>query len=247
MESLPQRGVARKGATADPSAQSRQLRQQAIARCIHGLTHLELFEIMAGALIAFSAYILYRNGTEVPGWHLQFQVEDAFFAHFAGVPAVLAAGWAAMALKGLYARRWALGALALAACAVGISALMLIARSAGLDANGALVLGLFEACLAGFWAADLFGCLAHPRMTAAIALEMWILLISVLFFQPVLEYLFPMLVALLLTTPLLSAAVSRKLDVPSERVTLPFVALGMVSAPLAVAAAMILAHFWLPV
>lgn len=220
------------------------LQRQSLFRTFSTLKYLGVFEVTAGILVTATTFYLITINLFIPGWY--FPVESALIAHFAGVPALLAAGWVACALRTRFEKRWLQGAITAGGATLVIAISSVFAARLALPPMLPLVAGVLEAVLVGFWLADTFGGLQHPRVLPTLAVEFWAMLVTILIFESVLAYLFPMMVALLVSLPLLSAALSRKLDVPNERVSLPLYAWSIVLLPIIVAIGMIVGRLFMP-
>jgi hypothetical protein len=190
---------------------------------------LTLFATLAGFAISLVTHALQAANVHVPGW--TFGSNSALIAHFAGVPGLLAAGWAALALRQIYSRRWLAGSIVAGVFGIVIAVVTVVITTAGLPAQTAWVLGAVWAMISGLWVADMFGQVKQPGVLTALAIDVWISLVALLIFQDILRFVFPVVIGLLITMPLLMAAEHKISHSIKELSGLPWMVIGVFGLP----------------
>lgn len=190
---------------------------------------LMVFATLAGLAIALVTHSLQAANVQIPGW--TFGSNSALIAHFAGVPGLLAAGWAALALRQLYSRRWLAGSVVAGVFGIAIAVVTVVITTAGLPVQTAWVLGAIWAMVAGLWVADMFGHVKQPGVLTALAIDVWISLVALLIFQDVLRFVFPVMVGLLITMPLLMATEHKISHDVKQLSGLPWMVVGVFGLP----------------
>lgn len=208
---------------------SNELDQAAGRRAAITVAWLMVFATLAGFAISLVTHALQAANVVIPGW--TFGSNSALIAHFAGVPGLLAAGWAALALRQIYSRRWLVGSLVAGALGIALAVVTVVITTSGLPTQTAWVLGGVEALVAGLWVADMFGQVKQPGVLTALAIDVWIILITLLLFQGILSFAFPVMIGLLIAMPLLMAAEHKISHDVKELSGLPWMALGVFGLP----------------
>ncbi|HET9496594.1 MAG TPA: hypothetical protein VFR15_20390 [Chloroflexia bacterium] len=205
---------------------------------------LMLFAILAGFGISLVTHALQAANVQVPGW--TFGSNSALIAHFAGVPALLAAGWAALALRQIYSRRWLVGSAIAGAFGFAIAVVTVMITTAGFDTQTAWVLGAVWAMVSGLWVADMFNEVKQPGVLTALAIDVWIALVALLIFKDILPFVFPVMVGLLITMPLLMAAEHKISHSVKELSGLPWMGVGVFGLPVVLGAMLHLMNSIIP-
>jgi hypothetical protein len=120
---------------------------------------------------------------------------------FLGAPAVLAAGWAMLALWYAGNRRWLAGGAVAAVFALLIAAAQMYSPNFGFGPQVAWALVGGESFVAGVWLADLFYGLNRKGVTIGLAADIWMLLLFLPWFAERTQFLFPLIPAALLIAP----------------------------------------------
>jgi hypothetical protein len=209
---------------------SNELDKAAGRRAATAVAWLMLFATLAGLAISLVTHALQAANVQIPGW--TFGSNSALIAHFAGVPGLLAAGWAALALRQIYSSRWLTGSIIAGVFGVVIAVVTVVITTAGFDTRTAWVLGAVWAMLAGLWLADMFNEVKQPGVLTALAIDVWIALVVLLLFQGILPFVFPVLVGLLIAMPLLMAAEHKISHSVKELSGLPWMGLGVFGLPI---------------
>jgi hypothetical protein len=191
---------------------------------------LMLFAVAAGFVISLATHALQAANVQIPGW--TFGSNSALIAHYAGVPGLLGAGWAALALRQIYSRRWLVGSIMAGVFGIGIAVVTIVITTAGLPQQTAWVLGAVWAMIAGLWVADMFGQVKQPGVLTALAIDVWISLVALLIFQGILQFVFPVMVGLLIAMPLLMAAEHKISHSEKELSGLPWMVCGVFGLPI---------------
>ena len=216
--------------TTKSAVMTNELDKAAGRRALVTVGWLMLFAVLAGFAISLVTHALQAANVQVPGW--TFGSNSALMAHFAGVPSLLAAGWAALALRQIYSRRWLVGSIIAGIFGVAIALVTILITTAGLAAQTAWVLGAVWAMVAGLWLADMFNEVKQPGVLTALAIDVWIALVALLIFQDILRFVFPVVIGLLITMPLLMAAEHKISHSVKELSGLPWMAVGVFGLPL---------------
>jgi hypothetical protein len=208
------------------------------------VAYLAIYSAVGALLVAAVTYLLARFEVQIPGW--SFVGDDALIGHFAGVPGVLAAGWAILALDRLNEQRKLFGAIVTGFFGLALAVVTVVITTAGLQPQTAWVLGGVEAMVAGLWTADLFHRLRTASVLPALAASAWLLISTLLLFQGMLPFVFPVLVALLLTMPLLVAAFNASIHNTPEGMPVGWFAVGVLVQPIVLGTVLWLVRLLLP-